>query len=415
MTIVFEVDVDNPLAICASAVSKNQGSISGTNFASLQTDDPDVAGAANPTATALDIVDLSITKTDGSPTEVPGTPVTYTIEASNAGPSFANLATVADTFPAELVSVTWSCAPTGVGSTCTANGSGDINDSVNIAAGGKVTYTVNATVAPDATGNLVNTATVTKAANQIECTLGNNSATDSDTLTPQVDLAITKTDFLTDINAGSPTSYTIVVTNTPGPSHAVGATVADNFPATLLSPTWSCVASARLELHTIGATTLDEYRKHIEKDAALERRFQPVFVDEPSVEDTISILRGLKERYEVHHGVRITDGAVIAAATLSHRYITDRFLPDKAIDLIDEAASRLRMQIDSKPQALDEIDRQVMQLEIEREALKKEKDEASKQRLAELEEELANLKEQSAELTGALAGRARGHRPGARR
>ena len=166
---------------------------------------------------------------------------------------------------------------------------------------------------------------------------------------------------------------------------------------------------ARGELHTIGATTLDEYRKHIEKDAALERRFQPVIVDEPSVEDTISILRGLKERYEVHHGVRITDGAVIAAAMLSHRYITDRFLPDKAIDLIDEAASRLRMQIDSKPQALDEIDRQVMQLEIEREALKKEKDDASKNRLAELEQELANLKEQSAELTCPLAGGARGH------
>ena len=156
---------------------------------------------------------------------------------------------------------------------------------------------------------------------------------------------------------------------------------------------------ARGELHTVGATTLDEYRKHIEKDAALERRFQPVMVDEPSVEDAISILRGLKERYEVHHGVRITDGAVIAAAMLSHRYITDRFLPDKAIDLIDEAASRLRMQIDSKPQALDEIDRQVMQLEIEREALKKEKDEASKNRLAELEQALANLKEESAELT----------------
>jgi ATP-dependent Clp protease ATP-binding subunit ClpB len=156
---------------------------------------------------------------------------------------------------------------------------------------------------------------------------------------------------------------------------------------------------ARGELHAIGATTLDEYRKHIEKDAALERRFQPVFVDQPSVEDTISILRGLKERYEVHHGVRITDGAVIAAATLSHRYITDRFLPDKAIDLIDEAASRLRMQIDSKPQELDEIDREVMQLEIEREALKKEKDEASQGRLADLESELANLKEKSAELT----------------
>ncbi|MCC6165836.1 MAG: ATP-dependent chaperone ClpB [Caldilineaceae bacterium] len=156
---------------------------------------------------------------------------------------------------------------------------------------------------------------------------------------------------------------------------------------------------ARGELHAIGATTLDEYRKHIEKDAALERRFQPVMVDEPTVEDTISILRGLKGRYEVHHGVRITDSAVIAAATLSHRYITDRFLPDKAIDLIDEAASRLRMQIDSKPQELDELDRQVMQLEIEREALKKERDEASRQRLAELEQELANLKERSAEMT----------------
>ncbi|MCO6451971.1 MAG: ATP-dependent chaperone ClpB [Caldilineales bacterium] len=156
---------------------------------------------------------------------------------------------------------------------------------------------------------------------------------------------------------------------------------------------------ARGELHAIGATTLDEYRKHIEKDAALERRFQPVFVDEPSVEDTISILRGLKERYEVHHGVRITDGAAIAAATLSHRYITDRFLPDKAIDLIDEAASRLRMQIDSKPQELDVIDRQIMQLEIEREALKKEKDKASQERLEVLEKELADLREDSAELT----------------
>ncbi len=155
---------------------------------------------------------------------------------------------------------------------------------------------------------------------------------------------------------------------------------------------------ARGELHAIGATTLDEYRKYIEKDAALERRFQPVFVDEPSVEDTVSILRGLKERYEVHHGVRIQDSAVIAAATLSHRYISDRFLPDKAIDLIDEAASRLRMQIDSKPAELDEVDREIMQLEIEREALKKEKDAASKDRLAKLEEELANLRERSTEL-----------------
>jgi ATP-dependent Clp protease ATP-binding subunit ClpB len=157
---------------------------------------------------------------------------------------------------------------------------------------------------------------------------------------------------------------------------------------------------ARGELHTIGATTLDEYRKHIEKDAALERRFQPVLVDEPTVEDTISILRGLKERYEVHHGVRIQDSAVIAAATLSHRYISDRFLPDKAIDLIDEAASRLKMEIDSKPQELDAVDRQILQMEIEREALKKEKDKASKERLKTLEKEIADLREESQQLTG---------------
>nr|MBC8252878.1 AAA family ATPase [Ardenticatenia bacterium] len=157
---------------------------------------------------------------------------------------------------------------------------------------------------------------------------------------------------------------------------------------------------ARGELHTIGATTIDEYRKHIEKDAALERRFQPVLVDEPTVEDTISILRGLKERYEVHHGVRIQDSAVIAAATLSHRYISDRFLPDKAIDLIDEAASRLKMEIDSKPQDLDAVDRQIMQMEIEREALKKEKDKASKERLRTLEKEIADLREESQQLTG---------------
>lgn len=149
---------------------------------------------------------------------------------------------------------------------------------------------------------------------------------------------------------------------------------------------------ARGELHCIGATTLDEYRKYIEKDAALERRFQPVFVDEPSVEDTISILRGLRERYELHHGVRIKDSALVAAAVLSHRYITDRFLPDKAIDLVDEAAARLRTEIESVPVELDEVQRRVMQLEIEREALKKEKDKASKERLQKLEKELADLK-----------------------
>ncbi|MBN1993275.1 MAG: ATP-dependent chaperone ClpB [Anaerolineae bacterium] len=156
---------------------------------------------------------------------------------------------------------------------------------------------------------------------------------------------------------------------------------------------------ARGELHAIGATTLDEYRRHIEKDAALERRFQPLLVNEPSVEDTISILRGLKERYEVHHGVRIQDSAVIAAATLSHRYIADRFLPDKAIDLIDEAAARLRTEIDSKPTELDAVDRQIMQVEIEREALKKEKDKASKERLKKLEAELGDLQEQSRALS----------------
>ena len=155
---------------------------------------------------------------------------------------------------------------------------------------------------------------------------------------------------------------------------------------------------ARGELHTIGATTLDEYRKHIEKDAALERRFQPVMVGEPTVEDTISILRGLRERYEIHHGVKFKDAALVAAAVLSHRYISDRFLPDKAIDLVDEAASKLRMEIDSMPAELDEVRRRIMQLEIEREALRKEKDKASVERLTRLEKELANLKEEQTRL-----------------
>ena len=158
-------------------------------------------------------------------------------------------------------------------------------------------------------------------------------------------------------------------------------------------------ALARGELHCVGATTLDEYRKHVEKDAALARRFQPIFVGEPTVEDTVSILRGLKEKYEVHHGVRISDSAIVAAATLSNRYITDRFLPDKAIDLIDEASSRVRMAVDSKPEELDEIDRRVVQLKIEREALTKEHDAASKLRLERLEDELDDLEGQSAEMT----------------
>jgi ATP-dependent Clp protease ATP-binding subunit ClpB len=158
-------------------------------------------------------------------------------------------------------------------------------------------------------------------------------------------------------------------------------------------------ALARGELHCVGATTLDEYRKNIEKDAALARRFQPVFVTEPSVEDTISILRGIKEKYELHHGVRITDAAIVAAATLSNRYITDRFLPDKAIDLMDEAASRLRMEVDSKPEAIDELDRRIVQLKIEREALKKENDAASRDRLEKLIKELEEIEQRSAELT----------------
>jgi ATP-dependent Clp protease ATP-binding subunit ClpB len=176
-----------------------------------------------------------------------------------------------------------------------------------------------------------------------------------------------------------------------GAGKADGAMDASN----LLKP-----ALARGELHCIGATTLDEYKKHVEKDAALARRFQPVYVSEPSVEDTISILRGLKDKYEQHHGVRIADSAIVAAATLSHRYITDRFLPDKAIDLIDEAAARLKMQVDSKPEELDSIDREIVRLKIEQEALKKESDPGSKDRLKRLEHELKELEKRSADLTG---------------
>src|SRR6516162_3272511 len=175
-----------------------------------------------------------------------------------------------------------------------------------------------------------------------------------------------------------------------GAGKAEGAMDASN----MLKP-----ALARGELHCVGATTLDEYRKNIEKDAALERRFQPIYVGEPSVEDTISILRGIKEKYELHHGVRITDSAIVAAATLASRYITDRFLPDKAIDLMDEASARLRMTIDSKPEELDELDRRIVQLKIEREALRKESDPASRERLQRLEQELSHLEQQSAELT----------------
>ena len=160
----------------------------------------------------------------------------------------------------------------------------------------------------------------------------------------------------------------------------------------------------------IGATTLDEYRKHIEKDAALERRFQPIYVGEPSVEDTITILRGLKERYEVHHGVRIQDSALVSAAVLSDRYLTGRFLPDKAIDLVDEAASRLRIEIDSMPTEIDVVERRIRQIEIEKVALAKETDDVSRERLVGLDEELARLKAESDEMKAALAGREGGHR-----
>jgi uncharacterized repeat protein (TIGR01451 family) len=242
VTLVFEVTVDNPLGACATAIS-NQGTVTGTGFSNILTDDPSVGGTSDPTATPLDAVDLAITKTDGVGSEIPGTPITYTIVASNSGPSAATGATVADTFPGTLTGATWSCVGSGpFPGTCTAAGIGSISDSVNLPVGGAVTYTVNATIAADATGSLVNTATVTKSANQIECNLTNNSATDTDTLTPNVDLAITKTDGLTDVDAGGPITYTIGVTNA-GPSDAVGATVADTFPATLLSPTWTCTAS----------------------------------------------------------------------------------------------------------------------------------------------------------------------------
>ena len=191
-------------------------------------------------------------------------------------------------------------------------------------------------------------------------------------------------------NAGSIVLFLDELHTIVGAGKAEGAMDAGN----MLKP-----ALARGELHMVGATTLDEYRKHIEKDAALARRFQPVFVGEPTVEDTISILRGLKEKYELHHGVRVTDAAIVAAATLSNRYISDRFLPDKAIDLVDEAAARLRMAVDSKPEALDALDRQIVQMKIEREALKKEKDAASQDRLGKLDKELEYLESEAAELT----------------
>ncbi len=240
VTIEFEVTIDNPPSPCATWV-QNQGSVAATGVSLFQTDDPDVAGAANPTVTQLIAVDLAVTKTDGSATEVPGTPVTYTITVSNSGPSTATNATVTDTFPGILSGVSWTCSGSG-GGTCTAAGSGNINEPVTIPAGGSVIYTATGNVSPSATGTLVNTASAAAAAGTVECNLANNSATDTDTLTPQADLSITKTNGVTSVNAGGPTTYTIVVGNS-GPSNVTGATVSDTFPVSLISVSWTCIGS----------------------------------------------------------------------------------------------------------------------------------------------------------------------------
>ncbi len=241
VTIEFDVTIDNPLDVCATSVS-NQALISAIGVTQFGSDDPGAAGPADPTVTPLAAVDLAITKTDGSATEVPGTPVTYTIVVANGGPVSAVGATVTDTFPGTITGVSWTCVGAG-GGTCTAGPvAGNISDTVTVPVGGSVTYTATGTIASSATGSLANTASVAAAAGQIECNLANNSATDTNTLTPQADLAITKTDGVTSIDAGSPTSYTIVVSNS-GPSDAVGATVADTFPAALLTPSTTCIAS----------------------------------------------------------------------------------------------------------------------------------------------------------------------------
>ncbi|MEO8275582.1 MAG: GEVED domain-containing protein [Thermoanaerobaculia bacterium] len=243
LTLTFEVTVDNPLNSCATAIS-NQGSITGSNFTTFLTDDPAVAGTSNPTVVGLDVVDLSVTKTDGATTAVPGAPVTYTIQVSNSGPATATNANLADSFPGSLSACSWtSAASPGASGNSPGPVLGNIaQPNLNLSPGASITYTATCSVSPLATGSLANTATVTKNANQTECNFFNNSATDTDTLTPQVDLSITKTDFQTSVNAGSPTSYTIVVSNS-GPSAAVGAAVNDTFPASLLSPTSTCSAS----------------------------------------------------------------------------------------------------------------------------------------------------------------------------
>ncbi|MFN7962487.1 MAG: GEVED domain-containing protein [Thermoanaerobaculia bacterium] len=240
LTVTFRVTVDSPLGVCSSAVS-NQGQLQRAGFPNVPTDDPDVGGASDPTATALDVVDLAITKTDSVSTAVPGQSTTYTITASNSGPSPAVGATVSDTFPAALSGVTWSCVGA-AGGTCPASGSGNISASVNLPVGGSVTFTATGTISPTATGTLSNTATVTKPASSTECNLANNSATDSDTLTPQADLSITKTNGVTSVNSGGTTTYTIAVSNS-GPSTATGASVSDTFPAAISAVSWTCVGA----------------------------------------------------------------------------------------------------------------------------------------------------------------------------
>ncbi|MDY7092528.1 MAG: hypothetical protein SX243_06085 [Acidobacteriota bacterium] len=241
VTITFQVDVDSPLGTCAGAVS-NQGTVSGDNFASLVTDDPDTGAADDATVTALDLVDLGITKSNGTASSTPGGMTTYTILVTNAGPNDAVAASVADSFPAILSGVTWTCSAS-AGSSCTAAGSGDIADSVTILAGGMLTYTATGTIDGDASGNLINTATVTAPADSLECNTANNSATDTDTLDPETDLAVTKSNGTASSVPGTMTTYTITVTNN-GPSDAVGASVTDTFPASLSGVTWTCSASA---------------------------------------------------------------------------------------------------------------------------------------------------------------------------
>jgi uncharacterized repeat protein (TIGR01451 family) len=242
VTVTFEVTVDSPLGVCAAAVS-NQGTLSGGNFTTLATDDPDVGGGSDPTLTALDVVDLAVTKTNGTSTSVPGGMTTYTITVTNSGPSDAVGASVSDTFPGALTGVSWSCVAS-AGSSCTAGPvAGNISDVVTVLAGGTLTYTATGTIDPGATGSLANTATVTAPGSSTECATADNAATDTDTLEPQADLAIVKSDGQSSAVPGEPVTYTITVTN-PGPSDVTGATVSDTFPGELTGVSWTCSASA---------------------------------------------------------------------------------------------------------------------------------------------------------------------------